>query len=1128
MTARSTPVICVLSIVAVALAADDPKSVAAVKKALARQAAPRNPRGPGARSAAADGPTATGAAGGRAGFSKRKDLQGQREQGWPITDVAFSADGKTLAAANHFKVRLWQVGSGKQLAAFLGKSGEQVMAVRFLAGGKQLVSVSNRTVRVWDWAKGAEIKSLPGRHSVELSRDGKRLLAATEDGCGLWRTDNWKFVRAFRLPAHRVLALSPDGRMVAAGEVMLPKIYPRNYKAAVIVLSAETGKELARVPSFANRVVFSPEGKRLAVVKGGVALWSLAGKKLLRTFKAGRLGCGSAAFSPDGRLIAAGGGYDPATDKSRGAVAVWDVATGRLLATLAVREGKKGDRWVTNVAFSPDGRYLAACDYRGAVRIWQVPAARDKAAKKPGPAASAMARSSAAPEKVRPSARPRAGDPFQRPLDKDDIGRMRADRLVRPLREKRDVGALLELLGHEDRYVRESAARGLGRLGDKRAIEALVTALMDGQYRVSRAAANALKDIDRKWAATAAARKAVPALIASVRASNFNGPLHVVKALGAIGDARAVEPLVGALSCRGAAVRETAARALAQIDPKWRALPTARKAVPQYAAALKDKARGKRLPAALALGFIADARAVEPLIAALKDGDSSLRREAARALGNIGDARAMEPLIAVLADREYKARYAAAGALGRIGDARAVPALVAALKDRSDFVRMHAAEALGLIGDRRATEPVIGALTDRAARVRGEAARALAKLGDARGAEPLVAAVKKDGSAISEALADLLAKAAQRRHVGPIIATMGQWHPGCRRHVTPALRRLTGRDFGVNSDLWSDWWQWWREEGSRGRRPALGSWKLVKTVRIAIREDYGKAKDVRLPVRPWAEKVLGVWGLKCAAPDQKADAALQLTVRGKTGWIKHHHGPLLPGGREPTPWEEVVPTEVSVTGIFAAGGEPGMFGLSVEASPREIPARAASGPVLLKAFHQLPLAPFLLELHRLRGQAAPLIAALRHKDAAMRQGAAEALGELGPAAKGAGAALRQASRDANPGVREAAAKAMKKIGTSPATGHKQFLWGKGKIEIGMTKPQVLKQIELSWQRPGDDPFAGMSIPGIDRIRKPKAEGNEWLLSFGPHTGHAPGGGHIRLFFVNGKLKRIEMIPTVAG
>ena len=93
---------------------------------------------------------------------------------------------------------------------------------------------------------------------------------------------------------------------------------------------------------------------------------------------------------------------------------------------------------------------------------------------------------------------------------------------------------------------------------------------------------------------------------------------------------------------------------------------------------------------------------------------------------------------------------------------------------------------------------------------------------------------------------------------------------------------------------------------------------------------------------------------------------------------------------------------------------------------------------------------------------------------------------------------------------------------------KVFTWGRGRIVLGMTKPQVLQQIELSWQRPENDPFAGMDIPGIDRIKGAKVESKEWLLSFGPHTGHAPGGGHVRLFFVDGTLKRIKIIPTVAA
>lgn len=100
--------------------------------------------------------------------------------------------------------------------------------------------------------------------------------------------------------------------------------------------------------------------------------------------------------------------------------------------------------------------------------------------------------------------------------------------------------------------------------------------------------------------------------------------------------------------------------------------------------------------------------------------------------------------------------------------------------------------------------------------------------------------------------------------------------------------------------------------------------------------------------------------------------------------------------------------------------------------------------------------------------------------------------------------------------------------SSPEVKRKVFTWGRGRIVLGMTKPQVLRQIELSWRRPEDEPFSGMHIPGIERIKGAKVESKKWLLSFGPHTGHAPGGGHVRLFFVAGRLERIEVIPTRAA
>lgn len=71
------------------------------------------------------------------------------------------------------------------------------------------------------------------------------------------------------------------------------------------------------------------------------------------------------AFSPDGKLLAAGFGWN-----DQGGARIWKVADRTVVATLTVGEGD--DANVECVAFSPDGRWFAAANWDGDVLLWPV------------------------------------------------------------------------------------------------------------------------------------------------------------------------------------------------------------------------------------------------------------------------------------------------------------------------------------------------------------------------------------------------------------------------------------------------------------------------------------------------------------------------------------------------------------------------------------------------------------------------------------------------------------------------------------------------------------------------------------------------------------------------------------
>jgi len=104
-----------------------------------------------------------------------------------------------------------------------------------------------------------------------------------------------------------------------------------------------------------------PDGKVLAVPFGSdVVLFDALTGQYLRTLAEGTGRAWKAAFSPNGKYLAAG--FEPPDPEP---VKVWEVASGRLVRGFAGHTPR-----VHDLAFSPDGARLAACSEEKAVKVW--------------------------------------------------------------------------------------------------------------------------------------------------------------------------------------------------------------------------------------------------------------------------------------------------------------------------------------------------------------------------------------------------------------------------------------------------------------------------------------------------------------------------------------------------------------------------------------------------------------------------------------------------------------------------------------------------------------------------------------------------------------------------------------
>jgi HEAT repeat protein len=268
------------------------------------------------------------------------------------------------------------------------------------------------------------------------------------------------------------------------------------------------------------------------------------------------------------------------------------------------------------------------------------------------------------------------------------------------------VKPLLSALRDHSDAVQELAVQALRKTGDASAVEPLVSVLLRGTAGVQYHAAQALRALG--WVpntmgeqipyyvacgdfkrVTMFGSAAISALTSVLRGGSYERRVAAANALGELGEAAVMKPLLGALKDPEALVRSAVANSLAQLG---------------------------------------DVQAVAGLVTLLKDRERNVRVAALSALGQLGDPQAIKSLLGLVNDREWEVRAVLAEALGRIGDRSALPAVMGLLQDRDQEVRQNAADAIGRVGDESVMDSLVLAMVDEHMGVRQAAARSLALL----------------------------------------------------------------------------------------------------------------------------------------------------------------------------------------------------------------------------------------------------------------------------------------------------------------------------------------------------------------------------------------------------------------
>jgi len=327
-------------------------------------------------------------------LSTGEQLQLLRGHRSTVNSLAYSADGRRVVTGSYDNTAIiWDPASGKLLHTLQGHKGS-IRAVAITPDARHVLTIaweyyvkaldgSRSELWLWDAGTGRLLRKLydgPGAMaSVAVSTDSRQALTAlrydwTTKKPGritVWDLASGRAARELTTPDLTAIWAfwSPDGKQI----ITTPK------DGAVLVLDAETGKELHRVGGQSvggyYQLSLSRDGRQMVLPGGaGLMVWDPLTGKLLKQLGDESLYYNLPTLSPDGRQVLSvpnsrRGGEHPKP-------LVWlDIASGQTLRSEPACGEKES---VRTVAVSGDGRFVLTCTGDKTATLWDYASGRKR------------------------------------------------------------------------------------------------------------------------------------------------------------------------------------------------------------------------------------------------------------------------------------------------------------------------------------------------------------------------------------------------------------------------------------------------------------------------------------------------------------------------------------------------------------------------------------------------------------------------------------------------------------------------------------------------------------------------------------------------------------------------------